>query len=98
MTLLRAHGTTRRCSGGRYAFGGRGTAGCLVGRYEPYLVGLLHQQMVQAEQVISELVLLVVLSLDCVIEVLYMALTYLCHVGLRAVPEDVFLIFNRVIT
>ena len=54
--------------------------------------------MMQAEQVVMELVLLVMLSLDCVFEILYVTLTYLCHVGVRTVPEYMLFVFNRVIT
>ena len=54
--------------------------------------------MVQAEQVVMERVFLFMLLLDCVVEILYVTLTYLHHVGVWTVPYNMFFVFNRVIT
>ena len=58
----------------------------------------MHQYVVQAEQVVIERMFLFVLFLDCVVEILYVALTYLHHVGVWTVPDNMFFVFDRVIT
>ena len=52
----------------------------------------------QAEQVVVERVFLFVLFLDCVVEILYVSLTYLHHVGVGTVPENMFFVFDQVVT